>query len=242
MSFNLNKLRKRYPDVTVDEIKWVHAMHEVLDRGPLTENDLRQELNREYGTPWPTRLESKFKSQLLMELTGKDSLGKQIRKQRSIERDSGGLLVDLGVWAPKNRGVPRKSTSLPLSRRKLVAADENFSGELARDAKYVEGAATQVLVNRYERDSKARSACLEVFGCTCVVCQMNFGESYGDIGEGFIHVHHLQPMALRKGEYNLEPERDLAPVCPNCHAMLHTSDPPLEVDELRKIWQKRHRA
>ena len=34
-------------------------------------------------------------------------------------------------------------------------------------------------------------------------------------------------------EYEPDPRRDLVPVCPNCHAMLHTSDPPLEIEKLR---------
>jgi 5-methylcytosine-specific restriction protein A len=30
----------------------------------------------------------------------------------------------------------------------------------------------------------------------------------------------------------------LRPVCPNCHAMLHTSDPPLEIEDLRQRLQQ----
>ncbi len=38
-----------------------------------------------------------------------------------------------------------------------------------------------------------------------------------------------------KDAYLLDPSKDLIPVCPNCHAMLHTSDPPLAPDKLREI-------
>lgn len=37
------------------------------------------------------------------------------------------------------------------------------------------------------------------------------------------------------GEYYLDPKKDLIPVCPNCHAMLHRKNPPLEPAELRQI-------
>ena len=42
---------------------------------------------------------------------------------------------------------------------------------------------------------------------------------------------HMKKMPSE--EYRLNPETDLVPVCPNCHAMLHTSEPPLSVDELK---------
>ena len=61
---------------------------------------------------------------------------------------------------------------------------------------------------------------------------MSFEEMYGKIGHGFIHVHHKKPLAGLKAEYKVDPKKDLAPVCPNCHAMLHTQDPPLGIDEL----------
>jgi 5-methylcytosine-specific restriction protein A len=68
---------------------------------------------------------------------------------------------------------------------------------------------------------------------------MSFEECYGEIGKGFIHVHHKKPLAACRGSYQLDPEKDLVPVCPNCHAMLHTSDPPLSVEELKSIMGQR---
>src|SRR5437867_4902551 len=96
---------------------------------------------------------------------------------------------------------------------------------------YITGAVHQILVNSYERDPHARQACLDRYGTTCAVCRMNFEERYGPIGRGFIHVHHKKPLALRE-VYFLDPINDLVPVCPNCHSMLHTYDPPLSVEEL----------
>jgi predicted HNH restriction endonuclease len=56
---------------------------------------------------------------------------------------------------------------------------------------------------------------------------------YGDIGQGFIHIHHLIPLSGIKQDYRLNPETDLIPVCPNCHAMLHRRDPPFTPEELK---------
>ncbi len=86
---------------------------------------------------------------------------------------------------------------------------------------YYEGAMRQVMVNSYERDAKARKKCIDYYKLACSVCSFNFGQSYGDIGEGFIHVHHLKPLSEIRAEYKVDPIQDLRPVCPNCHAMLH---------------------
>jgi 5-methylcytosine-specific restriction protein A len=61
---------------------------------------------------------------------------------------------------------------------------------------------------------------------------------YGEIAESYIHVHHLKCLADIGKEYHVNPETDLRPVCPNCHAMLHTSNPSLGIDELRERIRK----
>lgn len=116
----------------------------------------------------------------------------------------------------------------------IAAERENiFPDELAPGLKYTEGAKKQIRVNAYERNPKARKACLEHYGCICAVCNFDFSKKYGEFAKGFIHVHHLKPLALTNGQYKLDPVADLMPVCPNCHAMLHFSKTVLTIDELR---------
>lgn len=93
---------------------------------------------------------------------------------------------------------------------------------------FLEGGRVAVRLVSYERNARARAACLAAHGTRCRVCDLDFGEEYGPLlGGGFIHVHHLVPLSAREGEYALDPVRDLVPVCPNCHAMLHRRDPPI---------------
>ncbi|HBI00952.1 MAG TPA: HNH endonuclease, partial [Flavobacterium sp.] len=66
-------------------------------------------------------------------------------------------------------------------------------------------------------------------------CELNFEETYGNMGYKFIHVHHLTPVSTVGKEYKVNPVEDLRPVCPNCHAMLHRRNPPLTIEELREI-------
>lgn len=100
---------------------------------------------------------------------------------------------------------------------------------------YVEGAAHEVVVNAYERNPKARADCLSHYGFSCAVCEFNFCETYGELGEGYIHVHHLRDLATIKRSYKVDPIKDMRPVCPNCHAMLHITSPAMPIEELRKI-------
>lgn len=117
-----------------------------------------------------------------------------------------------------------------LANKGLPGADEVLPGNLL-----VEGARHQVLVNAYERNPVARARCIEHFGPSCRVCDVNFGKTYGGLAEGFMHVHHLRPLSSIDHKYLLDPISDLRPVCPNCHAVIHLSDPPYTLEQVREF-------
>ena len=100
-----------------------------------------------------------------------------------------------------------------------------------------EGAVKTAKVNRYERSSVARRKCIEYHGARCSICGLSFGEMYGELGEGFIHVHHIVPLNEIGEEYKVDYKKDLIPVCPNCHAMLHRklNGKNVSIDELKSI-------
>lgn len=102
-------------------------------------------------------------------------------------------------------------------------------------AGYPEGTLRPAWMNVHERNPAARAACVAHFGCYCQVCGFDFERVYGGVGAGFIHVHHLVPLSQIDEEYEVDPEADLRPVCPNCHAMVHRRVPPLSIDELKAI-------
>ena len=127
-------------------------------------------------------------------------------------------------------------TSEKLNRLINSSPPQSMSPEELPDPEtYPEGAKNSIIVNSYERNVKARAACLKYHGYACHVCEMTFAQRYGELGLNFIHVHHLKPIAARKKIYSVNPTKDLVPVCPNCHAMMHRSTPPLTVKQLRKI-------
>jgi hypothetical protein len=107
--------------------------------------------------------------------------------------------------------------------------------EIENPEQFIEGALKQITINAYERDPNARRACIERYGLTCSVCAFNFVEFYGEVGEGYIHVHHLTPISSIREEYSVDPIQDLRPICPNCHAMIHKKRPPYTIEEMRHI-------
>ena len=117
----------------------------------------------------------------------------------------------------------------------LCASDgESLLREGNSSVRYSEGTRYTVSAVGVERNARARQACLAHHGAKCTACGMVFGETYGEIGQGFMHVHHLEPLGDSSGSREVDPVRDLIPLCPNCHAMVHRAKPPLTMPQLRK--------
>ena len=113
------------------------------------------------------------------------------------------------------------------------ALGEQTPDEAGADDALFEGAVSRVQMNSFERNPKARAKCLEHHGYSCIVCDLSLEKLYGEIGRRFIHVHHVVPLSEIKKEYQIDPVKDLVPVCPNCHAIIHRAQPALTVDQLK---------
>ncbi|VWD46563.1 hypothetical protein BLA18112_07170 [Burkholderia lata] len=96
-----------------------------------------------------------------------------------------------------------------------------------------EGAKLRVEVNRYERSPVNRAACIEHYGLRCQCCGFDFADFYGELGDGYIEVHHRTPVSKLGADYVVDPVKDLVPLCGNCHSMVHRTDPPTVVEDLR---------
>ena len=98
-----------------------------------------------------------------------------------------------------------------------------------------EGAAKTVTLTTYERSLAARRKCVQHYGAHCAICGFDFAKVYGPVGEGYIHVHHVIPLSAIGGEYEVDPIRDLIPVCPNCHAIIHKRMPCYSIVEMKAM-------
>lgn len=138
------------------------------------------------------------------------------------------------LFASDMSAKPTLQMPAPSSPSRLLPLESGtlWPDDLPEGQAYFEGLAQQVTVNRYERSADARVACISHYGSVCQVCRFDFGKRYGALGAGFIHVHHVQPIASVGREYQVDPVVDLVPVCPNCHAMLHRREPALAIEEL----------
>jgi 5-methylcytosine-specific restriction protein A len=98
-----------------------------------------------------------------------------------------------------------------------------------------EGAASAIegrlLVRRAlarERDPRLRRAKIKRVQALrgqllCEVCGFDFARTYGDLGAGYIEVHHVTPLFVSGAtKTGLD---DLACLCANCHRMCHRSRP-----------------
>lgn len=122
------------------------------------------------------------------------------------------------------------------TRTMFESEDSLFLNEVGAQTAHIEGGTSEAMRSYYKRNPKARADCLAHYGYSCVVCEFDFEKAYGSIGRKFIHVHHENEMALSGGQERvIDPIRDLKPVCPNCHAMLHQRTPALSIKELKDM-------
>ena len=95
-----------------------------------------------------------------------------------------------------------------------------FSDETNLLEARTEGGEKVFISIRRERDAKLRVDALSMHGFDCMACGFNFGKFYGEIGKGFIEVHHVVPLS-EAGRTETNPETDLIVLCSNCHRIIH---------------------
>jgi 5-methylcytosine-specific restriction protein A len=146
-----------------------------------------------------------------------------LAKDRLLARPTPG---ERGSWKISDRGMQKAASLLENEFH------ESYPDEVPNTV--IEGARKQVLVNIYERKASARDKCIDHWGLRCVACDFDFLKQYGELGRGFIHIHHLTPLSQIAESYVLDPVDDLRPVCPNCHAMIHRTNPACSIEDLTK--------
>ncbi len=101
---------------------------------------------------------------------------------------------------------------------------------------YTEGGRKVYYTSKYERKAKCRQQAIQIHGCKCSICGFDFKKVYGSLGEGYIEIHHKKPLYSLDDEVEVNPKTDLAPVCSNCHRMLHRRrDRIISIDELKNL-------
>lgn len=149
---------------------------------------------------------------------------------------------------------------LTLLTKNLAEAFEQLSGagSSARDSgrpranvgqaaqEFAEGQRTVRESAFFRRNPALRAAAIRLHGTRCSACGFDFLETYGDLGEGYIEVHHLNPLAERRDALSetvqMTSVDDLTPLCANCHRMAHRRYPAVPVDEIRSSLVRKRAA
>src|SRR5699024_7474419 len=125
---------------------------------------------------------------------------------------NGGNTKDRRDWLQTNRPKQKlkqqiwKITASGYQRLNEAWMESAIITEEIREVKnIVEGTVITITVNSYERNPEARRKCIEYHGYTCTACGFDFSRVYGAIGFGYIHVHHLKPLAEIKAQYQINP-------------------------------------
>jgi len=57
-----------------------------------------------------------------------------------------------------------------------------------------------------------------------------------------MHVHHLKMLSEIGKNYRIDPIKDLRPVCPNCHSVIHMESPLLTIKQVKALITARRKA
>lgn len=139
----------------------------------------------------------------------------------------------------RQKELASKIHSVQGKKRKLVLYDENdFIFEGKSDSK-------KTVVR--ERSKKLRDAAIQHYSIDgrikCAVCGFDFYEFYGSHGEGYIQIHHENPIYQYSNEgfksYLKDAIENTKPLCSNCHCMIHRKRSHiLTIEELKAIIKK----
>jgi len=90
---------------------------------------------------------------------------------------------------------------------------------------------------KIERNPKSARAAKKIHGVICQACGFDFSTVYGAAAAGYIEAHHLIPLsAIPEGQsVELDPEKDFAVLCANCHRTIHRKNAPKTVAALRDL-------
>jgi len=157
-----------------------------------------------------------------------------------------------GYWAitPKGRKYLDENEELYDSLRGQGFKEEDISKQVDRDFKNLiieEGTLEAKNIKQRKRSQILRQEKIKEIKeqnngkISCLACSFDFSVTYGRHGEGYIEIHHLEPVSLSGSSKQSIKEalKKVVPLCSNCHRMVHRNkDKLLPVEELKKIIQE----
>jgi hypothetical protein len=85
------------------------------------------------------------------------------------------------------------------------------------------------------RNPKLREEAKREYGLNCYCCGFKFEEFYGSMAQGRAIVHHLETFRGDPSKQRVSTVDDVRVVCANCHYVIHLTEDPLDVDDLKRM-------
>ncbi len=135
--------------------------------------------------------------------------------------------------------VQSSFTNRPITgeqKQKILIYDENLVIE--------EGIRRVKNIQVYDRSKRLREAAIRYHTINghlkCSACSFNFYVVYGEKGKGYIEIHHQKPIFQYEdhdiAKFIEQAIQNVAPVCSNCHRMIHREkNAPMPVEKLKQL-------
>ena len=138
--------------------------------------------------------------------------------------------------------LPLFSFELEKTRRVLSRMAEGGKVAVLTDETVISEGGVIEMTKRHvrQRSRELRDAAIEHYTkngyIECSACSFEFSRAYGPAGKKYIEIHHLTPICEYEGNVKLDLARaieNVAPLCANCHRVVHLHNPILAVEEVR---------
>ena len=126
------------------------------------------------------------------------------------------------IWyadQPKDLPFKEKVIDYILKYEEAATQNNEFKYHLHDESRWWFSTSKQIAYSQ-----SAKQECIKIHGCVCNICGFDFEKAYGETGKGYIEVHHITPigqLSSAEGYEGTDPQKDLIPLCSNCHSMIH---------------------
>lgn len=122
-----------------------------------------------------------------------------------------------------------------IKRGGIDELDEEEAADAGLIDASIEEKRNYVAHRKLERNPEAARKVKKALGCQCQACGLDFGKLYGDSAKDYIEAHHIRPISeIPDGEVvKLDPKKDFAVLCANCHRAIHKKGAPKTIEEFK---------